>query len=83
MKRITLQVGTVAVLAVSLGFGAPAGDVRADEPTEAQDGDAQAGESKDWADHMGDIPFVVGRAAGEAEADFTGKPPMYFFTTTW
>jgi hypothetical protein len=36
-----------------------------------------------WADHKGDIPFVVGQAAGMSQATATGRPPMYFFTATW
>lgn len=36
-----------------------------------------------WAGHKGDLPFIVGSEKGTAEAKFTGKPPMYFFTTTW
>ncbi len=36
-----------------------------------------------WADHKGDLPFIVGSEKGNQEAKFTGKPPMYFFTTTW
>ena len=38
---------------------------------------------KDWSDHMGNIPFVVGPETGAREAAFTGKPILYFFTTTW
>ena len=36
-----------------------------------------------WADHKGDIPFVVGQAAGMRQAEASGRPPMYFFTATW
>ena len=39
--------------------------------------------AKDWSDHMGNIPFIVGRAAGLKEVEFTGKPIMYFYTATW
>lgn len=38
---------------------------------------------KDWSDHMGNIPFIVGPERGHKEAEFTGKPILYFFTTTW
>ena len=38
---------------------------------------------KDWKDHMGDIPFVVGREAGMKEVAFTGKPILFFYTATW
>ena len=44
---------------------------------------AGADETKDkWASHKGDIPFVVGYAKGMAQVKDTGRPPMYFFTTT-
>jgi len=78
MTRITLQAGALAVLAVFVGISTPTEVARADEPAPAD-----AKKAKDWTEHMGDIPFFVGREAGEAEAEFTGKPPMYFFTTTW
>ncbi len=42
-----------------------------------------AGEKDKWDKHRGDLPFIVGYAKGNAEAKFTGKPPMYFFTATW
>lgn len=38
---------------------------------------------KDWSDHMGNIPFIVGSEKGIKEAEFTGKPILYFFTATW
>lgn len=38
---------------------------------------------KDWSDHMGELPFIVGHDKGMAEVEFSGKPPMFFFTTTW
>ena len=96
MTRNSIRAGTLAVLVAFVGISAPTLVARADEPApadaakdgeakdgEAKDGEAKDGEAKDWAEHMGDIPFLVGRAAGDAEAAFTGKPPMYFFTTTW
>ncbi len=45
----------------------------------------QAGSrSSKWADHMGDVPFVVASAeAGLELAREKGKPPLYFFTATW
>ena len=37
-----------------------------------------------WADHVGDVPFVVASAeAGLELAREKGKPPLYFFTATW
>ena len=42
-----------------------------------------AAPAKDWKDHMGNIPFIVGREAGRKEVAFTGKPIMYFYTATW
>jgi len=38
---------------------------------------------KDWSEHTGNIPFLVGSAKGLKEAEFTGKPILYFFTATW
>ena len=38
---------------------------------------------KDWTSHKGDIPFIIGREAGLKEAEFTGKPILYFYTATW
>ena len=38
---------------------------------------------KNWSDHKGNIPFIVGWEKGQAEAKFSGKPIMAFFTTTW
>ena len=81
MTRDSIRAGTLAVLAAFVGISAPMVVARADEPAPADT--AKDAEAKDWAEHMGDIPFLVGRAAGDAEAAFTGKPPMYFFTTTW
>ncbi|MFT7619919.1 MAG: hypothetical protein ACI97A_003576 [Planctomycetota bacterium] len=48
----------------------------------AQEQDEKKG-GKDWADHKGDIPFIVGYELGMAEVKFTGKPAMLFFTATW
>lgn len=36
-----------------------------------------------WAEHVGDIPFVVGMSNGMSQATASGRPPMYFFTATW
>ncbi len=38
---------------------------------------------KDWSDHTGDVPFVMGFKKAQAQAEFTGKPMLAFFTTTW
>lgn len=45
--------------------------------------DAAKAEREKWAEHMGDLPFVIGYEKGMKEVEFTGKPPMYFFTATW
>ena len=44
---------------------------------------ADSAEKEKWGEHMGDLPFVVGYAKGMKEVEFTGKPPMLFFTATW
>ncbi|MFQ5845626.1 MAG: hypothetical protein ACE5JG_11630, partial [Planctomycetota bacterium] len=36
--------------------------------------------AKDWSRHMGDLLFVVGYEEGMAEARFTGRAPMFFYT---
>ena len=46
-------------------------------------GAGAAAEREKWGEHMGDLPFVVGYEKGMKEVEFTGRPPMYFFTTTW
>lgn len=38
---------------------------------------------KDWTEHKGDIPFIIGREAGMKEAEFSGKPVLFFYTATW
>lgn len=37
---------------------------------------------KDWSAHMGALAFAVGHAKGLEEVKFTGRPPMYFFTSS-
>jgi thioredoxin-related protein len=36
-----------------------------------------------WAEDVGDVPFVIGLDAGTKAVAATGRPPMYYFTTTW
>jgi thiol-disulfide isomerase/thioredoxin len=36
-----------------------------------------------WVDDVGDVPFVIGLAAGTKAVAASGRPPMYYFTTTW
>ncbi len=78
MTRMNWRAGALVAFALLGGAWLVAESVRADEPAASD-----AAEAKDWTEHMGKLPFVVGREAGEAEAEFTGRPPMYFFTTTW
>ena len=54
------------------GDTAKAAEQKAAEPT-----------GKDWSEHTGDLPFIVGYEKGMQEVGFTGRPPMYFFTATW
>lgn len=35
----------------------------------------------DWSQHMGKLSFAVGYERGMKEVAFTGKPPMFFFTS--
>ena len=49
----------------------------------AAPGDGGKDGQKDWTSHKGNIPFIIGREAGMKEAEFTGKPVLYFYTATW
>jgi hypothetical protein len=71
--RIRLVLALAALAAVP-GFAA-----RADGPEVA----APAAAKSKWADHTGDVPFVVGYEAGTKAAAESGRPPLYFFTATW
>ncbi len=66
---IKTLLGTVA----AIGLAALAAVATADDTTDG----------KDWSDHVGDLPFIVGYDAGMQSVQDTGKPPMFFFTTTW
>lgn len=59
--------------------GAPAAADEVQDPAAAE----RAAEKAKWGEHWGDLPFVVGYEKGMEEVEFTGRPPMYFFTTTW
>ena len=64
----------LASLALAAAFVAVPGSVSAQ--------DSKKG-GKDWSDHTGNIRFIVGSERGIKEAEFQGKPILYFFTTTW
>ncbi len=74
---VALGLGLLAALAAS----APAGGDKA--PGDAQPSSGGQAEREKWAEHTGDVPFVFGFANGMKEVEFTGRPPMYFFTATW
>ncbi len=78
MRRIAL----VASFALFLALAGRPSTARSEEPTGAAPA-ADAAEREKWRDHMGDLPFVVGHAKGNAQAAASGRPPMYFFTATW
>lgn len=65
---------TTLGIAVVLGLGAVA-LLGASGPARAADADRAK-----WAEHMGDVPFVIGFDKGMKEVEFTGRPPMLFFT---
>ena len=65
---------------VTLGFAAGALAVLA---TSAPSPAADEAEKAKWGEHMGNLPFIVGYEKGMKEVEFTGKPPMWFFTATW
>lgn len=75
------------ILALALaagGLGALCAVTHAGDDPPAAGGDtAKAAAQKDWSEHTGDLPFVVGYEKGMKEVEFTGRPPMYFFTATW
>ena len=48
-----------------------------------QDAETKDGTKGKWDEHTGNLPFVIGYEKGMTEVKLTGKPPMYFFTTTW
>lgn len=52
-------------------------------PLGADESAQPAADLAKWNSHMGKVPFVVGYENGKAEAQFSGKPMMLFFTTTW
>jgi hypothetical protein len=64
---------------VTLGFAAGALAVLA---SPASSPAADEAEKAKWGEHMGDVPFIVGYEKGMKEVEFTGKPPMWFFTGT-
>jgi hypothetical protein len=70
---------TVPVLALSLAIGA-LGALSSPTPVAVA---ADTSDKQKWAEHMGDLPFVIGYEKGMKEVEFTGRPPMYFFTATW
>lgn len=70
------------LLAASL-FATAVPMATADDAAPTEDAAATEAPAKDWTEHKGDLPFIVGYAAGMKEVEFTGKPPMLFFTTTW
>ena len=71
---LVLGLALLASPAFAGGEGGRGGSATAPAPAPAE---------KDWSKHKGDIPFIVGREAGMKEAEFTGKPVMFFYTATW
>jgi hypothetical protein len=78
-------------LAAALSFGiiaataatAPAGGDKSKPEAPAPAPSDDKANLEKWAEHVGDLPFVFGFANGMKEVEFTGRPPMYFFTATW
>jgi hypothetical protein len=74
-----------SLLSGSAAIAAPGGDGKGgpkDGPKEGQK-DGPKDDQKDWSSHKGNIPFIIGREAGMKEAEFTGKPILFFYTATW
>ena len=79
---LALALSFVAIGALQRHDAALAGDeAKPGDPKALED--AKAAEKAKWGEHMGDLPFVVGYEKGMKEVEFTGRPPMYFFTATW
>ncbi len=82
----TPPIAAALALACSLALpgsavaGDGAGGAKPGTPAPAPKG---AEGQKDWADHMGNIPFIIGREAGMKEVEFSGKPVLFFYTATW
>ena len=69
-------------LALLAGCALCSAPVHADEAPEGAATTEQTEKTK-WEEHMGDLPFIIGYEKGMKQVELTGKPPMYFFTTTW
>jgi cytochrome oxidase Cu insertion factor (SCO1/SenC/PrrC family) len=70
-------IAAALALAASLAAGSAAAQEGHTRPK------AESGGAKDWTSHKGNIPFIIGREAGMKEAEFTGKPILFFYTATW
>jgi len=81
-KLLALVVGLT--LFAASAAATPGGDSKTPPEKSAGEkpGDGKA-EREKWAEHMGDVPFVIGYEKGLKDVEYTGKPPMLFFTATW
>jgi len=69
----------VVAFACAAGACMPAGG----PPPGASSSESRPSVDAKWADDVGDVPFVVGLDAGTKAVAASGRPPMYYFTTTW
>jgi hypothetical protein len=69
------RTATVAVAPAALSAPAP-GTVSATATTTVR----VAPKDDAWAEHRGDLPFVVGMADGLAKAKAAGRPVLIFYT---
>ena len=53
-----------------------------DEAQEKADAERKRIAAK-WKGHTGQVPWIIGFEDGMAEAKFSGKPVIVFFTATW
>lgn len=90
MRTVAISViGVLSLLAASCGTK----PVRHSQDTAAEGRDIPAEEAQEraltrlakgpWAEHAGKIAFLIGYDEGVRVSKESGKPPMYFFTTTW
>lgn len=81
--RYLLSGLTLSVVAVSLWGCAQETDGTTDEPAASATPSAETTESDPWAEHKHGLTFVHGYEQGIEQVKASGKPGMFFVTTTW
>ena len=78
-----MRMSLAIALSLTAALAAPAFAGGDDSRGGSKTAPAPAAAEKDWSKHKGNIPFIVGREAGMKEAEFSGKPILFFYTATW